>query len=210
MSVRLSGLIVALSLFTGAEASAQVPWESPLLVGPGSPRGWSVLLADPGAGLGVLAHWHGRAERTRLGLRFGVAEAPRDDLAVFGGVDLSGPLHAHSGDFPLDVIWVTGMGLGAGDDALLTIPLGISMGRAFNADEAWIHPYATPRLIVDAFLEDDRGDDRRDDRRDDLDLGLVVDLGLDLAFAQGWGIRFGASLGDRDGIAVGVAFPGRR
>ena len=85
MRGRISGFVVALSLFAGAEASAQVPWESPLLVGPGSPGGWSVLLADPGSGLGVLAHWHGRAERTRLGLRFGVAEAPRDKLAVFGG-----------------------------------------------------------------------------------------------------------------------------
>jgi hypothetical protein len=202
MRGRISGFVVALSLFAGAEASAQVPWESPLLVGPGSPGGWSVLLADPGSGLGVLAHWHGRAERTRLGLRFGVAEAPRDRLAVFGGVDLSGPLHAHSPDFPLDVVWVTGLGIGAGDHALVAIPLGISLGRAFMADGAWLHPYVSPRLVVDARMGDDR--------RDDLDLGLVVDLGLDLAFTPGWGIRFGASLGDRSGIAVGLAFPGRR
>lgn len=202
MRARISGLVVALSLFAGAEASAQVPWESPLLVGPGSLGGWSVLLADPGRGLGVLAHWQGRAERTRLGLRFGVAEVPRDKLAVFGGVDLSGPLHAHSPDFPLDVVWVTGLGIGAGDHTLVAIPLGISMGRGFMADGAWIHPYVSPRLVVDARMGDDR--------RDDLHLGLVVDLGLDLAFTPGWGIRFGASLGDRDGIAVGFAFPGRR
>lgn len=202
MRARLSGLMVALFLLAGAEASAQVPWESPLLVGPGSPAGWSVLMADPGAGLGVLAHWHGRARGTRLGLRFGLAEAPRDDLAVFGGADLSGPLHSRNEDFPLDVVWLTGFGMGAGDHALVTIPFGISLGRGFAAEDVWIHPYVSPRLVVDAFMGDDR--------RDDLDLGLVVDLGLDLSFARGWGIRFGASLGDRDGIAVGLAFPGRR
>ncbi len=202
MKMRISGLFVALSLFMGAPAGAQVPWESPLLVGPGSPGGWSVFLADPGSGLGVLAHWHGRAERTRLGLRFGVAEAPRDKMAVFGGADLSGPLHAHSRDFPLDVIWVTGVGLGAGDHTLVSVPLGISLGRAFMADGAWIHPHVSPRLVVDARMGRDRGDD--------LDLGLVIDLGVDLAFAQNWAIRFGASLGDRSGVAVGLAFPGRR
>ena len=202
MRVRLSGLVVALFLSSGVEAAAQVPWESPLLVGPGSSAGWSVLMTDPGAGLGALVHWRGRGQATRLGLRFGLAEAPRDDLAVFGGADLSGSLHLRDEDFPLDVVWVTGFGMGAGDHALFTIPFGISVGRGFAAEDAWIHPYVSPRLVLDAFLGDDR--------RDSLDLGLVVDLGLDLSFTRDWGIRFGASLGDRDGVAVGLAFPGRR
>jgi hypothetical protein len=33
-----------------------------------------------------------------------------------------------------------------------------------------------------------------------------VDLGFDVAFQPGWMIRFGAGLGDRGGIAVGIIF----
>jgi len=192
-----------LALCPLASVQAQVPWESPILVGPGSPPGVSFLLVDPGSGLGFMAQWQGEGERSRLGFRAGVAEDRRDDMAAFGGVDVSGNIMSASDEFPLDLIWVTGVGLGAGNDALLSVPLGVSLGRAFSGDGLWVHPYLTPRFILDAYFGDS-------DREDDLELGLALDVGADFSFSSSWGIRLGASVGDREGIAIGVALPGLR
>jgi hypothetical protein len=199
--IRLAGLVTVAALLPVAGVSGQVPWESPLLVGPGSPSGLSILLADPGAGIGVLAHWTGRGRNTRTGFRIGIAEegGPDDDLAVFGGVDISGPLMTHSEEFPLDLAWVGGVGAGVGDNVLISIPFGISFGRVLTDREVWFHPYVTPRFIVDAYLGNGN--------RDDLELGFALDLGADFAFSGNWAFRFGAAVGDRDGLAVGVVIP---
>jgi len=197
----IAGLLVLTATLFASEARAQVPWESPLMVGPGSPGGLSILLADPGAGIGVFAHWMSRAERNRLGFRLGVAEegGPNDDLAVFGGVDVSGPIMGHTREFPLDVAWVGGVGAGVGNNTLLSIPFGIAFGRVLTTQDVWFHPYVTPRFVVDAYMGEGS--------RDDLDLGFVLDLGADFAFSGSWAFRFGASVGDRDGIAVGLVIP---
>ena len=171
------------------------------MVGPGSPGGLSVLLADPGAGIGAFVHWRGRGEGSRFGYRIGLAEEGRRDnnIAVFGGMDISGRVLSHSDQFPLDLIWVVGVGAGVGSDVLLSFPFGISLGRVLTTEEVWFHPYLTPRLIVDAFFGDAN--------RDDLDLDFAIDLGADFSFSPGWTFRFGASLGDRDGLAFGLALP---
>jgi hypothetical protein len=62
----------------------------------------------------------------------------------------------------------------------------------------------TPRVVLDAFFGNDA-------RGSDLDLDLAVDVGLDLRLMRGGpmagkSIRFAASLGDRDALAVGVVF----
>ncbi len=201
MQKSITGLLILAATLFASPARAQVPWESPLMVGPGSPGGLSILLADPGDGIGVFAHWMSRAERNRLGFRLGVAEegGPGDDLAVFGGVDVSGPIMGHSQDFPLDIAWVGGVGAGVGNNTLLSIPFGIAFGRVLTTQDVWFHPYVTPRFVVDAFMGEGS--------RDDLDLGFVLDLGADFAFSGSWAFRFGASLGDRDGIAVGLVLP---
>ncbi len=190
-----------------SEANAQVPWDAPLMVGPSSPSGFSILLSDPGhsAGIGAFVHWQGGGQRSRMGYRIGLAEehrgADRDDqLAVFGGVDFSAPLYTHTQEFPLDLVWVAGVGAGFGDDALVSIPFGVSFGRALTTEGVWVHPYFTPRMVVDAFFGDNNGDD--------LDLDFAVDIGADFAFSDTWAFRFGGSIGDgREGLAIGVVLP---
>jgi len=105
----------------------------------------------------------------------------------------------HSEEFPLDLAWVGGAGAGVGEDVLVSIPFGISFGRVLTTREVWFHPYLTPRFIVDAYLGDGN--------RDDLDLGFALDLGADFAFSGNWAFRFGASVGDREGLAVGLVLP---
>jgi hypothetical protein len=104
------------------------------------------------------------------------------------------------------------MGIGVGDGAVLTIPIGISLGRVVTDDEVWFHPYLTPRLVVDAFLGDDDPPGHGDEgshahSHDDLELGFVLDLGADFSFTGSWALRIGASVGDRDGLAVGFSVP---
>jgi hypothetical protein len=200
----IAGLFVALAVTAGtaAPANAQVGWDAPLMVSPEMPGGFGIFLIDAAGGrLGALGTW--RASGTPgLGFRIGIAEqrrGPNDNrMSAFGGVDVSGNLVRASDDFPLHMLWVMGAGLGIGDNALLSFPFGVSLGRSFAAEDVVFNPYIAPRLVLDAIMGSDIDSD--------MDLGFVVDLGTDIAFAPGWAIRFGASVGDREALAIGLSF----
>ena len=196
--------VLAAGLVLPAAVSAQAAWDSPLLLPPRPQPGLGIYLADMEAGgLGVLGTW--RSATWNYGLRFGIAEGRGDeDLAVFGGVDYMGAINTASSDFPLDVDWVLGAGAGIGDGVRLSLPAGLSLGYSFQGEDARFIPFITPRVIMDATF----GSDERDS---ELDLGLAVDVGLDLRLLRGGAfagrsIRFAASLGDRDALALGVVF----
>lgn len=197
-------VLLAAALVLPAGASAQTAWDSPLLLPPRPQPGLGLYLADMhGGGLGVLGAW--RSSTWNYGLRFGISEGSGDeDVAVFGGVDYTGLINTATSDFPLDVDWVFGAGAGIGDGVLVSVPLGLTLGFSFQGEDARFVPYMTPRVVLDAFA----GNDTRDNG---LDLDFAVDVGLDLRLMRGGpmagkSIRFGASLGDRDALAVGVVF----
>ncbi|MSR22138.1 MAG: hypothetical protein EXR92_01125 [Gemmatimonadetes bacterium] len=194
-----TGLILTavLALFIAVPAAAQVAWDAPLMVAPSTPLGWGVYLVDPspGNGIGVMGTWR---QGGMMGFRGGLAEGPGDNLAGFGGVDLSGRLVDASDDFPLDVAWVTGAGLGFGNAVLLSFPVGVTVGRVLTSDDVRVNSYFAPRIVLDASLGDEGADD-------ELDLVFAVDLGLDLAFTPSWSIRFGATVGDREALAIGFS-----
>ena len=200
MHKRLIMLLLSMLLLTTGRAAAQIAWDAPYLVPPAAPPGFGLYLMDVhGGGLGVMGAW--RSRTGSYGLRAGIAEARGDDIGAFGGVDFSGRITRANSDFPLDVDWVFGAGLGGADWVRVSVPLGLTLGHTFRGDGATFIPYITPRIILDAAF--DRGPD--DDT--DTDLGLAVDLGLDLRFPRtGFIVRFGASLGDRDAVAIGVVF----
>ena len=205
MRKRMIGLVLGSVLLWPAGAGAQVAWDSPFLLPPRPPGGFGVYLMEAAGGdLGVMVTFRGERARGRpLGFRAGVAEDRPDELAVFGGVDLSRMLGPARADFPLDVALVGGAGLSVGEGgALLSFPFGVSLGGTVRAEELVVAPYLTPRVVVDAFFDGDDVPDRDDD---DLDLDLAVDIGVDLAFRRGWAIRFGATLG-RDALAIGIVF----
>jgi hypothetical protein len=135
-----------------------------------------------------------------LGFRVGVADERGDDgLAIFGGLDLTGNLLRASSDFPLDVAWVAGAGLGVGDNILVSFPLGLTLGRDLVTDGIRFTPYFTPRVVLDAWFGDDRPND-------DLSLDFALDIGADIAFSPSWAIRFAGTVGDRDAVAIGLSF----
>lgn len=183
---------------TAPAAEAQVAWEAPLMVAVDTPAGWGVYLADPspGGGIGVLSTWRPRTAPGGLGYRLGIAEDRGDDVSVYGGLDYSGLIVPATEEFPLNMAWVLGAGLGVGDDVLLSFPLALAFSRSIQADEVWFNPYIAPRVTLDAFFGDGS----------ELDLNLSADLGVDISFDPGWAIRFAGSLGSRDALAIGISF----
>jgi hypothetical protein len=197
-------VLLAAALLLPAGASAQTAWDSPLLLPPRPQPGLGIYLADMHAGgLGVLGAW--RSSTWNYGLRFGLSEGSGDeDVAVFGGVDYTGLINTATSDFPLDVDWLFGAGAGISDGVRFSVPLGLTLGVSFQGEDARFVPFMTPRVVLDAFFGNDV-------RGSDLDLDLAVDVGLDLRLMRGGpmagkSIRFAASLGDRDALAVGVVF----
>jgi hypothetical protein len=193
------GVLACAALGIPASANAQVAWDSPFLMPPRSQPGFGLFLIGPAGGdLGVLLTW--TSPSWNFGVRGGIAEesGADDDIAIFGGIDFDGSLTRSSNEFPLDIDWVIGAGLGIGDNVLISVPGGLSVGHVFTGDGVTFTPYATPRVVLDAFIGDDTDDD--------LELDLAFDLGLDLRFTGEFTIRFGATLGDREAVAIGVVF----
>jgi hypothetical protein len=197
-------VLLAAALALPAGTSAQTAWDSPLLLPPRPQPGLGIYLADMhGGGLGVLGAW--RSSMWNYGLRFGISEGgANEDVAVFGGVDYTGLINTATSDFPLDVDWVFGAGAGISDGVRFSVPLGLTLGTSFQGEDARFVPFMTPRVVLDAIF----GNDTRDS---ELDLDLAVDVGLDLRLMRGGpmagkSIRFGASLGDRDALAIGIVF----
>jgi hypothetical protein len=191
--------IGATSLALGAGLSAaQAAWDAPLLVPPAAPDGLGIFLmgVDDG-GLGVAALY--RSPLWNYGVRAGIAEASRDGgVSIFGGVDYGARLARATPDFPVDVDWVVGAGLSFHDNVRISVPLGLTAGRSLPADGAVFTPYITPRVVFDAFIGGDRPRSSA--------LGLAVDIGLDVDAVPGFLIRFGATLGRRDAVALGLHF----
>jgi hypothetical protein len=203
--MRRRGLtLVVLAVLWPAAVSGQVAWDSPLLLPPRPQPGAGIFLADmAGGGLGVIGMW--RSAAWNYGVRLGLAEDRDDDVSVFGGLDYTGRVNRATNDFPIDIDWVFGAGLAIGDAVLVSLPLGLTGAHTFVGDGARFTPYFTPRVVLDAWF----GDDGRDSN---LRLDFAFDLGLDLRLTGGGGplggttIRFGATLGDREAIALGLVF----
>lgn len=179
-------------------AQAQVAWDAPMMLSPSAPPGWGVYLIDPapGGGIGVVTGWRGEGP---LGYRIGIAEDPREDLSIFGGIDISGELLRASGDLPIDIDWIAGAGFGAGDDFLLSFPFGVALGKEMAGEGIWFNPYISPRVILDAYLGEGATEE-------DLSLNFAVDLGFDVSFDSGWAVRFAGTIGDREALGIGVSF----
>lgn len=209
--MRKTGLLLATALLpllpTGS--AAQVAWDGPFLLPPRSADAMGIYLVDlHGGGIGAMATW--RSPGWNYGLRGGIGESG-DGIAIFGGIDFAGAVHRENAEFPLDVDWVVGAGIGAGDGgARVSAPVGLTLGHVFTVEGAVITPWTTPRVFLDAVFGRDVPEGEDDS---DVGLGIAVDLGVDLrltsadaGFMRGVTVRVGASLGDRDAIAFGLVF----
>jgi len=166
-------------------------------------RDVGIYLVDPysGDGIGALISWLAEA---RLASESGLRRTAQRPLGI-RRCRFSGLLVTAGNEFPLHLSWVAGAGFGVGDDfAVVSFPLGLALGRAFQAETVVLSPYIGPRLALDAFFGRSGGS-QGNGSNDDVDQGFAVDFGLDLNFDPGWAVRFGVS-GGRDAIAIGASF----
>jgi hypothetical protein len=194
-------VIACIMLYLGlpSSSSAQIAWDAPSLMRPGSPSGLSILLFEgyPGDELGAMVTWRNAAAPSGVGFRAGVADDPGGDLAVMVGLDFSGMLATLEGAGDPSVIWWTGAGIGVGEEVLASFPLGLVFGWQGSSDGVVFLPYAGGHAALDIFSGPG----------DDLDIDGSVDLGVDIGWASGFMARFGASVGGRDSFAIGVRLP---
>jgi hypothetical protein len=191
-------LSICLSLSLAPAVSGQILWDAPPLVNHATPAGISAYLLAPAVGdLGALVTFRHDAGPVGLGYRVALADEPSGDgLAFAGGVDVSGFLARSIEDAPLDLMWWSGAGVGFGDFAVVSIPVGLLVGWSGEADDVVLSPYGGGHVVLDISDVD----------TDNVDFGGAFDLGLDVLLSSGWTIRFGATFGDRDALAIGVNF----
>ena len=191
---------MTLAALAAAPVSAQIAWDSPPLIGPASPNGLAVFLTGPapGDGVGGLATWRHEKGSIGLGYRATVGEGADGDAAVGGGFDISGVLTAGIENADVDVLWWGGLGVGFGEDVLFSIPAGIIAGWTGSGDDVVFSPYVGGHVALDVTTIDG----------DEVSFDGSFDLGIDLVLASGWVIRFGASIGGRDALALGLRLPG--
>lgn len=199
MRTRIVALVAGALIATASPVAAQAAWDSPQLI-PSTPPTYpelGIYLIDGyGAGVGAAISWRSSAA-PHIGFRGGIADdgPGRDDgVTAFGGVDVVGRLTRASAEFPLDMTWFFGAGVGVGDRARVSFPAGISVGHDFVGDGVLFRPYASPRVVLDGVFGSKGG----------LELDLAVDIGIDIGFHPSWLIRFGGTFGDREAIAVGL------
>ena len=191
--------IAVLTLQWPAGLSAQVVWDAPALMRPGSPSGLSVLLieAHPSNELGVLALWRNAAAPTGIGFRGGLAEEQNGGMAAMFGIDFSGSLAGLGSVGNPDVLWWTGMGVGVGDEVVASFPLGLVLGWTGSDEGVMFMPYVGGHASLDVMTGPG----------DDLDLDASLDFGIDLGFRSGLMVRFGAGVGSREALGIGVRVP---
>lgn len=175
---------------------AQIAWDAPPLVSHVAPAGVSLYLLGPSGGdIGGLVTFRHSAGPVGLGYRFAAAdESGTGDLAVAGGIDVSGFLARGVEGSELDVLWWSGAGVGIGDETVVSVPLGALVGWTGEGGDALLSPYAGGHLTLDITTIED----------DNVRFTGSVDLGLDLVLQTGWQVRFGASVGDREALALGM------
>lgn len=194
----LRTLVVATLVAASAvPASAQTLWDAPPLVSHVVPAGVSLFVINPAGGdLGGLVTFRHDAGPVGLGYRFAISDqnGRSGELAVAGGVDISGFLSRAVEGSEVDVMWWSGAGIGLGNETVVSIPVGALIGWSGQGGDVILSPYGGGHVTLDISTSD----------ADNVHFGGSFDLGLDIVLSSGWLIRFGASLGDRDALALGV------
>ena len=200
-SVLLGGLLAALIATPAVAQTIGTPvFHSPYRAFQRSELGG--YLSDPGEGVSLAVQGEYRMARPTFdwGVTLGYIDPEGDVKGVIGaGIDGRIKLARHTQDFPLDLSGIAGFGVLFRDgDVGFGIPLGVSLGRQVQLENSKVTftPYVAPTLIP-VF-----GDDNVVGNDAQFGLGLGVDIGL----SPRLDVRVSGSLGDIEGVGVGLAW----
>lgn len=157
-------------------------------------------ISDPGEGISLALQGEYRMARPTFdwGLTFGYMdpEGSGGDGIIGVGVDGRARLAQHTRDFPLDASGTLGFGaLFSDGNSGFLIPFGVTLGRQVQMENSKVSftPYVNP-VIAPTF----------GDLLDDVQFALG--LGVDIALSPALDVRVSGSLGDLEGVGVGLAW----
>ena len=104
--MRRSVVTIPFLVLLAAPVSAQVAFDAPSLIGPASPNGLAIYLtnSDPGDGLAGSSLGEGRVGEWTWGTARPLGRGVDGDLALGGGIDISGVLSRGLEDSDIDIL----------------------------------------------------------------------------------------------------------
>lgn len=200
--LRFAALILVSSSAVEAQAWSYPSFQPPRV----TTREFNFGLADAGkSGTSFVFQWREQAgPKSQLSFDLGVADPGyRDSGAelLLGG-QYAYQLARSSVDVPFDFLFTAGAFAALGDNNLLRIPFGVSMGHRFELDKNMaITPYVHPRISIDIC----------GDCVDDTNIGVNFDLGGNFELTRTIAIRASALFGGTkpysdDGFGISVAW----
>ncbi len=197
MRGKLIAVAAALTLISAGEARAQTVG-TPVFMAPY--RAFTKYeiggyISDPGGGDWALEGFYRYGwKKNDVGFRLGILDAGDTDL-LLAGADFRTRLLTHSNSFPLDGALTLGLGGAFGDNSVVYIPVGFSLGRRLDLENSKVSfvPYVQPTLTP-AFGSGDS------------DVLFTLGLGVDVKVAPALDIRLTAGVGDQDGIGIGLSY----
>ena len=198
-------LLMEVALVAAVPSALRAPlaFETPRLLGPESPRGLGVHFVRagtlPGDHNAILVTWSPPGLPESVSLRGGSGTGAAEVTSAFGGIDVRAPIVRRAPGQPVEIAWTVGLGAGVGEYTLLTLPLGLSVGRSWSWRALWGAPYVAAGAAVD-YRVGNRAPE------EGFEVSPSVDLGIDLSFdsSRRLILRAATSLGDRQAVAVGV------
>ncbi len=204
MARNVYGGILVLALLVGAVGtSAAQETATPIFKAPYRAfehHELGLSLSDPGEGVGAAFEGFYRYGDGPydFSVRGGIADFNGPGSAVLLGGDFRTQVVHYTESFPLDGSLTVGLGglFGSDVDDVVLLPVGISLGRAFNLENSKtvFVPYLHP-VIIPVFGS--RGDD---------DVQFALGLGVDIKFSERWAVRASGGLGDIEGVGVSLAY----
>lgn len=157
-------------------------------------------ISDPGEGISLALQGEYRMAQPTFdwGVTAGFMDPQgRGGNGIFGvGIDARAQLARHTKDFPLDASGTLGFGalFSDGNNGFL-IPFGVTLGRQVELQNSKVSfvPYVNP-VLAPSF----------GDRFDGVQFALG--LGVDIALSPTFDVRVSGSLGDIEGVGIGLAW----